>query len=107
MFRLAYRNFGPYESLVVTHTVNASGLTPSTPANLRAGIRYYELRRTLPGGNFTVNEQATFAPADGLERRPAVREVGGDPTGAGEPGHVTLVIGRTAAGRERHVDAAL
>ncbi len=68
MFRLAYRNFGSHESLVVTHTVNASGLTPSTPASLRAGVRYYELRRTLPGGSFTVNEQATFAPADGLER---------------------------------------
>lgn len=68
MFRLAYRNFGGHESLVVTHTVNASGVTPSTPANLRAGIRYYELRRNLPGGAFTVNEQATFAPADGLER---------------------------------------
>jgi subtilisin-like proprotein convertase family protein len=68
MFRLAYRNFGAYESLVVTHTVNVSGSNPTTPATLRAGIRYYELRRTLPGGTFTVNEQATFAPADGLER---------------------------------------
>ncbi|HEX9940485.1 MAG TPA: carboxypeptidase-like regulatory domain-containing protein, partial [Thermoanaerobaculia bacterium] len=68
MFRLAYRNFGTHESLVVTHTVNVSGLTPTTPASLRAGIRYYELRRNLPGGSFTVNEQATFAPNDGLER---------------------------------------
>ncbi|HEV8579257.1 MAG TPA: proprotein convertase P-domain-containing protein [Thermoanaerobaculia bacterium] len=68
MFRLAYRSFGTYEALVVTHTVNVSGVSPTTPANLRAGIRYYELRRNLPGGTFTVNEQATFAPADGLER---------------------------------------
>jgi subtilisin-like proprotein convertase family protein len=68
MFRLAYRNFGTQESLVVTHTVNVSGVSPTTPANLRAGIRYYELQRDLPGGSFTVNEQATFAPADGLER---------------------------------------
>jgi subtilisin-like proprotein convertase family protein len=68
MTRLAYRNFGTHESLVVTHTVNVSGLTPSTPASTRAGIRYYELRRNLPGGTFGVNEQATFAPADGLER---------------------------------------
>jgi subtilisin-like proprotein convertase family protein len=68
MFRLAYRNFGSHESLVVTHTVNVSGVAPTTPANLRAGVRYYELRRSLPGGTFTVNEQATFAPADGLER---------------------------------------
>ncbi len=68
MFRLAYRNFGTHESLVVTHTVNVSGVNPTTPANMRAGVRYYELRRGLPGGSFTVNEQATFAPADGLER---------------------------------------
>jgi hypothetical protein len=31
-------------------------------------VRYYELRRTLPGGNFTIAEQATFAPADGVSR---------------------------------------
>ena len=68
MFRLAYRNFGSHESLVVTHTVNVSGVAPTTAANLRAGIRYYELRRALPAGGFTVHEQATFAPADGLER---------------------------------------
>ena len=54
MFRLQYRNFGTHESLVTNHTVNAG--------NNRAGIRYYELRRSLPGGDFVVNEQATFAP---------------------------------------------
>ncbi len=54
MFRLQYRNFGTHESLVTNHTVNAgSG---------RAGIRYYELRATPPGGDFVVNEQATYAP---------------------------------------------
>ncbi|MEA2600211.1 MAG: hypothetical protein QOF89_1203 [Acidobacteriota bacterium] len=68
MFRLQYRNFGDHESLVATHTVNVSGVAPTTPATLRTGIRYYELRRNLPGGTFTVNEQATFAPSDGLER---------------------------------------
>ncbi len=67
MYRLQYRNFGTYESLVVNHTVNASGVAPTTAANYRAGIRYYELRRSLPGGSFTVHEQATFAP-DGIER---------------------------------------
>jgi len=54
MFRLQYRNFGTHESLVTNHTVNAG--------NGRAGIRYYELRATPPGGNFVVNEQATYAP---------------------------------------------
>ncbi len=54
MFRLQYRNFGSHESLVTNHTVNAGGG--------KAGIRYYELRATPPGGNFVVTEQATFAP---------------------------------------------
>ncbi|HEV8254485.1 MAG TPA: proprotein convertase P-domain-containing protein, partial [Vicinamibacteria bacterium] len=60
MFRLAYRNFGGYESLVVNHTVNVA--TGTTIATHQAGVRYYELRRNLAGGGFTVNEQATFAP---------------------------------------------
>jgi hypothetical protein len=60
MHRLAYRDFGDHESLVVTHTVNVSG--GLTPATYHAGVRYYELRRPLPGGAFAVGEQATFAP---------------------------------------------
>lgn len=55
MFRLQYRNFGTYESLVVNHTVNVNGTS-------HAGVRYYELRRPLPGGSFAINEQASFAP---------------------------------------------
>ncbi len=61
MHRLAYRNFGTHESLVVNHSVNVSGLTPTTPASHQAGVRYYEIRRPI-GGNFSVQEQATFAP---------------------------------------------
>src|SRR5207245_1518647 len=49
MHRLQYRNFGSNESLVVNHTVvGGSG---------QAAIRYYQLRRNLPSGIFTVNEQ--------------------------------------------------
>jgi uncharacterized repeat protein (TIGR01451 family) len=55
MFRLQYRNFGSHQSLVVNHTVDADGTD-------HAGIRYYELRRTLPGGTWSIHEQATFAP---------------------------------------------
>lgn len=55
MFRLQYRNFTSYETLVVCHTVNANGAG-------QAGVRYYELRRPLPAGDFSVNEQATLAP---------------------------------------------
>jgi subtilisin-like proprotein convertase family protein len=61
MNRVQYRNFGAYESLVIAHTVNV-GPTPTTAAGHQAAVRYYELRRNLPGGSFTVPEQATFAP---------------------------------------------
>ncbi len=60
MHRLAYRNFGDHESLVLTHSVNVTGST--TLGAFQAGVRYYVLRRSLPGGGFTVAEQATFAP---------------------------------------------
>jgi hypothetical protein len=51
MYRLAYRNFGDHESLVVNHSVavNSSG-----------GFRWYELRN--PNGAVTVAQQSTFAP---------------------------------------------
>jgi len=55
MHRVQYRNFGGYESLVACHTVDADGTD-------HAGVRYYQLRRALPGGDFAVHEQATFAP---------------------------------------------
>jgi hypothetical protein len=58
LYRLAYRNFGTHQSLVVNHTVNVG--TGVTQATHQAGVRYYELRST--GGAFSVNEQATFAP---------------------------------------------
>ncbi len=61
LFRLAYRNFGGQESLVVNQTVNV-GPNPTTQAGHQAAVRYHELRRSLPGGTFLVNEAATFAP---------------------------------------------
>jgi hypothetical protein len=62
MFRLAYRNFGSHESLVTTHSVDVNFSAISSSNGHRAGVRYYELRRTLPSGSFAVNEQASFAP---------------------------------------------
>jgi hypothetical protein len=59
MFRLQYRNFGTNESLVVNHT--------ATGGSGQAGVRYYQLKRNLPGGNFAITEQATYAP-DSLHR---------------------------------------
>jgi hypothetical protein len=54
MYRLAYRNFGDHESLVVNHSVVAGS---------SVGVRWYELRQTPPGaGGFGVYQQGTFAP---------------------------------------------
>jgi uncharacterized repeat protein (TIGR01451 family) len=54
MYRLAYRNFGSHESLVMNQTVDA-GDAPD-----HAGIRWYEVRD--PGGTPTVHQQSTWAP---------------------------------------------
>jgi hypothetical protein len=64
MNRLQYINRNGTESLVGNFTVNVSGVTPSSAANFQSGIRYFELRRTMPGA-FSVNEQATFSPDAG------------------------------------------
>jgi hypothetical protein len=57
-WRLAYRNFGSYESLVTSQSVEAR---PGV-----AGMRWYELRR--PGDQPLVYQQGTYAPADGVNR---------------------------------------
>jgi hypothetical protein len=58
MYRLAYRNFGSHESLVVNHSVLANGV---------GGIRWYELRNpnaAMP----TVFQQGSYAPDTTLWR---------------------------------------
>jgi len=57
-FRLSYRNFRTYESLVTNQSVEAR---PGV-----AGARWYEIRRT--GGSYTVYQQGTYAPNDGVHR---------------------------------------
>jgi hypothetical protein len=57
-FRLPYRNFGTYESLVTNQSVEA---LPGI-----AGARWYEIRRT--GGSYSVYQQGTYAPNDGVHR---------------------------------------
>jgi len=56
MYRLAYRNFGSYESLVVTHSVNVG----TSRKAQHAGVRWYEIRN--PGGTPQVAQQSTFSP---------------------------------------------
>jgi uncharacterized repeat protein (TIGR01451 family) len=60
MFRLAYRNFGTHESLVVNHSVNVG--TGISLATHQAGVRYYELRRQGKGAAFAVHTAETISP---------------------------------------------
>jgi hypothetical protein len=57
-WRLAYRNFGKYEAFVTNQSVEAS---PGV-----AGVRWYEIRRA--GGAYSLYQQGTYAPADGVHR---------------------------------------
>ena len=57
-WRLAYRNFGGYESLVTNQSVEAA---PGV-----AGARWYEVRRV--GSAYSIQQQGTFAPGDGVHR---------------------------------------
>jgi hypothetical protein len=52
MYRLAYRNFGTHESLVVNHSVAVNGGG--------GGVRWYEIQN--PSGTPTLAQQGTFAP---------------------------------------------
>lgn len=56
MFRLAYRNFGTHESLVVNHSVAQTASKPSK----RIGIRWYEIQD--PNGTPTVAQQSSYIP---------------------------------------------
>jgi hypothetical protein len=57
-FRLAYRNFRTYESLVTNQSVEA---LPGI-----AGARWYEIRRI--NGTYSLYQQGTYAPNDGVHR---------------------------------------
>ncbi|HVB33135.1 MAG TPA: hypothetical protein VNJ52_01990 [Patescibacteria group bacterium] len=64
MYRLAYRNFGAYESMVVSQSVNTG--------NGNTGVRWYEIRN--PGSNPTVYQQGTFAPDSDYRWMPSISE---------------------------------
>lgn len=56
MNRIHYRNFGSHESIVCCHVVDVNG-------NDRAGIRWYELRRTGgASGSWSIYQQGTYSP---------------------------------------------
>lgn len=58
LHRLAYRNFGTYQSLVTNQSVEAPGPI--------AGVRWWEVRS--PNVTPVIYQQGTYAPADGLHR---------------------------------------
>ena len=55
MYRLAYRNFGDHEAMVVSHAISAGSST---------GVRWYELRPDA-SHNVSVFQQGTYAPDSG------------------------------------------
>ena len=116
MFRLAYRNFGDHESLVVTHSVDLG----TSPPTLHAGVRWYEVRATPPGAGPALYQQGTYAPdathrwlgsvamdrdgnmalgysvSDGSSTFPGIRYTGrlaGDALGTMPQGETTLIDG--------------
>jgi hypothetical protein len=54
MYRLSYRNFGTYSSLLVNHSVQVRS------SSNQAGVRWYEIRN--PHGAATIAQQSTFSP---------------------------------------------
>lgn len=111
MYRAQYRHFATHDTLLINTTVDATGRNV-------AGIRWAELRNA--GTGWTLHQEGTFAPADGLHRWmgsaamdengnialgysvtgknvfPSIRyttRTPGDPLGTLPGGEVTLVAG--------------
>ena len=58
MFRMPFRNFGTHWSMLLSTTVNVSGV---------AGIRWMELRNNTAGA-WSLYQEGTYAPGDGNHR---------------------------------------
>src|SRR5262249_39660963 len=63
MNRLTYRNFGTYEALVGSYTVDVA-----PGAAVRGGSQWFELRKVGAAGSWTLFQQGTVAPNDGVSR---------------------------------------
>jgi hypothetical protein len=61
MHRLQIRDFGRHRRMVAAHTVDADG-------NGTAGIRWYDLRQNESNGRWSLLQESTYAPDDGLSR---------------------------------------
>ena len=58
MYRLAYRNFSTYDSLVVNHSVQVG--SGGHHGSNQTGVRWYEIRN--PNASATIYQQGTWAP---------------------------------------------
>ncbi len=68
MPRFAYRNFGSYESFLISHTIQTGpGPSGSTPAAYQTGIRWYQLTDN-GGGTPAVSQSGTINPDASLYR---------------------------------------
>jgi hypothetical protein len=69
MYRLAYRNFGGHESLVLNHSVSVGGNLFKSGVS---SVRWYELRNapgsTIAGTAPIVYQQGTLGASDGIHR---------------------------------------
>lgn len=65
MHRLAYRNFGSFETMVVSHSVDADSTTA-----VKAAFRWYEIRN--PNGTPSVYQQGTFSPDSNHRWMPSI-----------------------------------
>ena len=109
MYRLAYRNFGDHEALVINHSITAGS---------SVGVRWYELR-TGGGNALSIFQQGTYAPdsdyrwmgsiaqdksgniglgfsISGGSRHPGIHYTGrlaGDPAGTMAQGEGTIIDG--------------
>ena len=59
-FRVPFLVFTGYNSVVLSNTVNTG--------NAIAGIRWYELRQNQSTQHFSIYQQGTYAPKDGVNR---------------------------------------
>jgi len=64
MYRLSYRNFGSYESLLVTHSVNTKS---------SVGVRWYEIRNP-EGTPPTLYQQGTYTPDSNFRWMPSIAQ---------------------------------
>jgi hypothetical protein len=64
-YRIPYMRWGTYNSAVMCHVVTAG--TASTGSTM-AGVRWYELRQDTTTKSWSIYQQGTYAPGDGVSR---------------------------------------